>query len=182
MRSGSYIQALGRQSFEPSQPAAPLASGAPRPSELSHTLQRQLMKAQNDVLATVGVCLRESKQSADVTDSLYAEQLAGVALSVLGLTATYVATWPLVGLRNRLQTFRAHERRRYRDVLAAEWRRNAPAHWYAGLPAHLCFQLAGLAREYAQACLLNWLQRRACFVGAAGQRRRVLWLHAIDKR
>lgn len=127
MRSGTYIQALGRQSFEPSQPrpaaapppplddgeggrddaataaAAAAAADAP-PSEQSHERQRVLVKAQNDVLATVGVCLRDTKTDlAQQAESVHIENRAGLLLSAVDLTATYLATWPLIGIRNRLQ-------------------------------------------------------------------------------
>ena len=118
MRSGTTIQALGRQSFEPSQPrpaAAPssqsddrdgvrddtaAAADAPLP-EQSHERQRALIKAQNDVLAAFGLCLR--LDLAQQAKSEYAENRAGLLLFVVDLTATYLAYWPLVGIRNRLQ-------------------------------------------------------------------------------
>lgn len=127
MRSGTYIQALGRQSFEPSQPrpaaavpppplddgeggrddaanAAAAAAADTPPSEQSHERQRVLVKAQNDVLATVGVCLRDTKTDlAQQAESMHIENRAGLLLSAVDLTATYLATWPLIGIRNRLQ-------------------------------------------------------------------------------
>jgi hypothetical protein len=103
MRSGSYIQALGRQSFEPSQPTASDDSDLPLPSEQSHERQRQLIKAQNDVLATVGVCLRDTKQDIEHAENVMAENEAGLFLGAVDLTVTYLASWPLIGIRNRLQ-------------------------------------------------------------------------------
>jgi len=104
MRSGNYIQALGRQSFQPSQPAS---ASSPRdemlPSEQANERQRELIKAQNDVLATVGVCLRDNKQHYEETESRKAEDWAGLYVGVLDLTVTYLASWPLIGIRNRLQ-------------------------------------------------------------------------------
>ena len=122
MRSGTYIQALGRQSFEPSQPrpaAAPppppppddrdgirddtaVTADAP-PSEQSRERQRELVKAQNDVLATVGVCLRDTKTDLAQAESEIVENRAGLLLGAVDLTATYLASWPLIGIRNRLQ-------------------------------------------------------------------------------
>ena len=102
MRSGSYIQALGRQSFEPSQPALSNTFNL-IPSQQSQERQRQLIKAQNDVLATVGVCLRDTKQSFEKSESLMAENEVGLLVGAVDLTVTYLASWPLVGIRNRLQ-------------------------------------------------------------------------------
>ena len=100
MRSGSFIQALGRQSFEPSQPPSGTLSG---PAALANERQRELIKAQNDVLATVGVCLRDTKRDMEKTENTMAENEVGLAVGVLDLVFTYFSSWPLVGIRNRLQ-------------------------------------------------------------------------------
>lgn len=103
MRSGQYIHALGRRSFEPSQPATSDDAELPLPSEQSQERQRQLVKAQNDVLATVGVCLRETKSSLENRESRRLENDVGILISALDMVAAYVVSWPLVGVRNRLQ-------------------------------------------------------------------------------
>lgn len=103
MRSGSYIQALGRQCFQPSQPIAADDSDYSQSSNQSNERQRQLIKAQNDVLATVGVCLRETKKEQEQSESTTAENKAGLFLGAVDLTITYLAGWPLIGIRNRLQ-------------------------------------------------------------------------------
>jgi hypothetical protein len=96
MRSGTYISALGRQSFEPSAPA-------PTSSQQANERQRELIKAQNDVLATVGVCLRDGRRDVDKNTDLMAENQAGLIVGAVDITMTYLASWPLVGIRNRLQ-------------------------------------------------------------------------------
>jgi len=104
MRSGNYIQALGRQSFQPSQPAsAPSPNDERLPSERANERQRELIKAQNDVLATVGVCLHENKSHHGEAESQKAEDEAGLYIDALDLTVTYLVIWPLIGIRNRLQ-------------------------------------------------------------------------------
>lgn len=107
MRNGSYIRALGRQSFEPSQGPSNSENDSPdhgsSTSEQSQEMQRRLIKAQNDVLATVGVCLRDTKQSLDQSEAIMQENEVGLLVGAVDLTVTYLASWPLVGIRNRLQ-------------------------------------------------------------------------------
>lgn len=66
-------------------------------------MQRRLIKAQNDVLATVGVCLRDTKQSLDTSEAIMQENEVGLLVGAVDLTVTYLASWPLVGIRSRLQ-------------------------------------------------------------------------------
>ncbi|KAH0608182.1 uncharacterized protein H6S33_002234 [Morchella sextelata] len=106
MRNGSYIRALGRQSFEPSQGPSVPDSESPdhgsSTSEQSQEMQRRLIKAQNDVLATVGVCLRDTKGQ-ETSEAIMQENEVGLLVGAVDLTITYLASWPLVGIRNRLQ-------------------------------------------------------------------------------
>lgn len=112
MRNGSYIRALGRQSFEPSQGPSNSDNELPdhgsSTSEQSQENQRHLIKAQNDVLATVGVCLRDTKQSLDTSEAIMQENEVGLLVGAIDLTVTYLASWPLVGIRNRLQVGNSH--------------------------------------------------------------------------
>jgi hypothetical protein len=103
MRNGSYIRALGRHSFEPSQPASDADTSGSSTCEQSQEMQRRLIKAQNDVLATIGVCLRDTKHSHDLSESIKQENEVGLLVGAVDLTVTYLASWPLVGIRNRLQ-------------------------------------------------------------------------------
>lgn len=66
-------------------------------------MQRSLIKAQNDVLATVGVCRRDPKQSQVLSEAIVQENEVGLLVGAVELTITYLASWPLVGIRNRLQ-------------------------------------------------------------------------------
>ncbi|KAI5779521.1 hypothetical protein EDC01DRAFT_670502 [Geopyxis carbonaria] len=163
MRSGQYIRALGRQSFEPSSPSA-----QPPASSQSQSRQRSLIAAQNDVLATVGVCLRETKHSLEASESLMAENEAGLVVGALDLTTTYLASWPLVGIRNRLQTYRGGGgfdggQGSYTEVLRLAWERGGARLW-AGVPAHLVYQLANVARDHVQSRMFAWLARRRWFL------------------
>lgn len=112
MRNGSYIRALGRQSFEPSQGPSNSESDSPNhsssTSEQSQEMQRRLIKAQNDVLATVGVCLRDTKQSQDISEAIMQENEVGLLVGAVDMTVTYLASWPLIGIRNRLQVGNSH--------------------------------------------------------------------------
>jgi len=181
MRSGSYIQALGRQSFEPSQPALPNTFN-PLPSQQSQERQRQLIKAQNDVLATVGVCLRDTKQSLEKTESLMAENEVGLLVGAVDLTVTYLASWPLVGIRNRLQTYRGFQGFRYRDVIKLAWRGSTWGELFCGMPAHIYYQVVNLARDYGQARIWHVLQNKPFFKDSAtGRPKRQTLLRFIDK-
>lgn len=111
MRNGSYIRALGRQSFEPSQGPPnsdnELPDNGSSTSEQSQENQRRLIKAQNDVLATVGVCLRDTK-CLDLSEAIMQENEVGLLVGAVDLTVTYLTSWPLVGIRNRLQVGNSH--------------------------------------------------------------------------
>jgi len=66
-------------------------------------MQRRLIKAQNDVLATVGVCRRDTKQNQVLSEAIVQENEVGLLVGAVDLTITYLTTWPLIGIRNRLQ-------------------------------------------------------------------------------
>lgn len=102
MRRGNYIRALGQQCFEPSQPSPSPSDENLSASEESQARQGELVKAQNDVLATIGVCSREIKQL-DKSELVVAENEAGYLVEAADGAVNYLASWPLMGLRNRLQ-------------------------------------------------------------------------------
>ncbi|CCX33589.1 Similar to hypothetical protein AOL_s00076g151 [Arthrobotrys oligospora ATCC 24927]; acc. no. EGX50387 [Pyronema omphalodes CBS 100304] len=180
MRSGSYIQALGRQCFQPSQPIAADDSDYSQSSNQSNERQRQLIKAQNDVLATVGVCLRETKKEQEQSESTTAENKAGLFLGAVDLTITYLAGWPLIGIRNRLQTYREYEHLRYREVLKLAWQRNTLGGLFSGMPAHLCYQMLNLTEDYCHATFLNWLELEPLFLDpVANKHKNGLLLYSI---
>lgn len=132
MRNGNYIRALGRIPFAPieseedsnstaNNPESPTQSspeetdgrsvatnlGTTVSTQQSSTnaLRSELINAQNDVLATVGVYLRDngSKPREDDTDKVMRENEVGLIVGAVDLTLTYLSSWPLVGIRNRLQ-------------------------------------------------------------------------------
>lgn len=163
MRSGQYIQALGRRSFEPSQPATSADPEHPLPSEQSQERQRQLVKAQNDVLATVGVCLRETKTSLVNRENRRLENDVGILVSALDMVAAYVVSWPLVGIRNQLQAFRTPPNMRYREVVRLAWRTQSMRKLFAGFPAHVVFQISKLLEDFLQARIIRWLGKSRWF-------------------
>ncbi|KAH8149645.1 uncharacterized protein LAJ45_06276 [Morchella importuna] len=184
MRNGSYIRALGRQSFEPSQgPSVPDIESPDHgssTSEQSQEMQRRLIKAQNDVLATVGVCLRDTKGQ-ETSEAIMQENEVGLLVGAVDLTITYLASWPLVGIRNRLQTYRTYEGWRYKDVLIMSWRSNNIFQMLSGMPAHLCYQLVNVGRDYLQARFLRWLSRKPLFINKKTGKPRRFVLNSLDK-
>ena len=68
-------------------------------------LQSNLIRAQNDVLATVGVCLAESHQrpNEEIMNQVIRENVVGTYVRILEMIAGYLAGWPLIGIRNRAQ-------------------------------------------------------------------------------
>ncbi|KAA8901858.1 hypothetical protein FN846DRAFT_104242 [Sphaerosporella brunnea] len=175
MRSGTYIAALGRQSFEPSAPA-------PSSSQQANERQRELIKAQNDVLATVGVCLRDGRRDGDKAADLMVENEVGLAVGAVDSTVTYLASWPLVGVRNRLQTYTAYAGSGYLDVLKVAWHHSSWAALFAGMPVHLVYQLSVLAKEYLQTKLMRRLASSPIFFDKKSQKfRRVELLCGIDR-
>lgn len=121
MRNGEYIRALGRMSFEPPESGSAeqdsqtienyiiTENNSPtRQSSTSHPrwseLQAELASAQNDVLVTVGVCLRDTPRiKDDKTGLLMRENEAGLIVGALDLTAAYLGGWSLISIRSRIQ-------------------------------------------------------------------------------
>lgn len=130
MRNGAYIRALGRMPFEPSQPAPPPHSEpevadqdiettetAPNDENSSPTgsssnpqppwteMQSELASAQNDVLVTVGLCLREShpRPKEEKMGLLMKENEVGLIVGALDLTAAYLGGWSIISMRSRIQ-------------------------------------------------------------------------------
>lgn len=126
MRNGAYIRALGRMSFEPSifsqPPPEPDAAeqdneSAPNSENSSPSgsssnphppwteLQSELASAQNDVLVTVGLCLREThpRPKEEKTGLLMKENEVGLIVGALDLTAAYLGGWSLINMRSRIQ-------------------------------------------------------------------------------
>lgn len=80
----------------------------------SRSLFRSLIHAQNDVLATVGVCVgvrnankAESgplfKSEKEHIESVMHENEVGLVVSTVDIGLLFVATWWIVGMRNRMQ-------------------------------------------------------------------------------
>ena len=121
MRNGEYIRALGRMSFEPPESGSgeqdiqtngnslSTENNSPRQSSSSHprwsALRSELAIAQNDVLVTVGVCLRDAgpRTKAGKTGLLMKENEVGLIVGALDLTAAYLSGWSLISIRSRIQ-------------------------------------------------------------------------------
>ncbi|TGZ85102.1 hypothetical protein EX30DRAFT_361015 [Ascodesmis nigricans] len=164
MRSSQYIHALGRRSFEPSQPATSTDASQPTPAELAQERQRDLVKAQNDVLATVGVCLRATKNSIDNQESERWENDVGVLISAWDTVFAYVVSWPVFGVRNRLQVFRSPPELSYARALKLAWSTNSIRQHFAGLPAHITYQALKLLQDYMHVKLMRgWVAKTRWF-------------------
>lgn len=123
MRNGEYIRALGRMSFEPPESGSAeqdnqtiensisTENNSPtRQSSNSHLrwsgLHSEHAAAQNDVLVTVGVCLRETGPRGtkeEKTVLLMKENEVGLIVGALDLTAAYLGGWSLISIRSRIQ-------------------------------------------------------------------------------
>ena len=85
---------------ENNSPTRQSSTSHPRWSEL----QAELAAAQNDVLVTVGVCLRDTPRvKDDKTGLLMRENEAGLIVGALDLTAAYLGGWSLISIRSRIQ-------------------------------------------------------------------------------
>lgn len=125
-----------------------------------------MRRAQNDVLAAVGVCIRNSPQSAlhdsfssgskpDVTEE---EDTYGYLITAVRLSIDYAATWWASNLADRVlvcmlhtyvpfqaqlnrvlhQAYRSPFRAPFMHILRTEYRvSGASAFFFAGLPSHL---------------------------------------------
>lgn len=109
-----------------------------------------------------------------------AENEAGLLVGALDLVGTYVASWPLVGIRNRMQTYRQRGDVGYLEILGDNWRRYSVRVLFAGMPAHLVFQVAKLASDYGQTEVLRWVKRRKWFRKLRGRRRKEWALRIVD--
>lgn len=68
--------------------------------------QVELAAAQNDVLVTVGLCLRENhprQKKGETTGLLMKENEVGLLVGALDLTAGYLGGWSLISVRSRVQ-------------------------------------------------------------------------------
>ena len=53
---------------------------------------------------------------------------------------------------------------------------------FAGMPAHLSYQIVSGFRDYLHSCFMAWLQRTRLFTDPASRRaKNGFWLHAVDK-
>lgn len=109
-----------------------------------------------------------------------AENEAGLLVGAMDLVVTYVASWPLVGIRNRMQTFRGRGDLGYWAIVRDDFRRYSVRMLFAGMPAHLAFQVAKLASDYGQTEVLKWIKRTRWFRRIRGRRRKEWMLRVVD--
>ncbi|KAF8443608.1 hypothetical protein BGX38DRAFT_1143808 [Terfezia claveryi] len=174
MRNGAYIRALGRMPFEPStfsqHRAEPDAEqdneSAPNNENSSPTnrphppwtgLQSELASAQNDVLVTVGLCLREThpRPKEEKVGLFMKENEVGLIVGALDLTAAYLGGWSL--------TLRVYEHVRFKDIARMAIFHQHFLDPFIGMPAHLAFQAFGLLTDHLSSRLLIGLARTPMF-------------------
>ncbi|KAK6334741.1 hypothetical protein TWF718_010189 [Orbilia javanica] len=137
-------------------------------AQASIDLQRSLRKAQNDVLNTIGMQLhkgsgRREKSRAERTALQEKEDDMGLLLGGIDLACMYFFTWPLIGIRNELQTFQGLENIPYTDLLKLIIENRSILDCFAGVSAHIIYQLVNVFREYLQSLLFKWLKRQPVF-------------------
>ncbi|KAK6354332.1 hypothetical protein TWF730_008739 [Orbilia blumenaviensis] len=160
--SASTNAATTSSAVVPAQPSARSRAQA------SIELQRSLRKAQNDVLNTIGLQLhkgsgRREKSRAERTALQEKEDDMGLLLGGIDLACMYFFTWPLIGIRNELQTFQGLEDIPYTDLLALLVKHRSVLDCFAGVSAHIIYQLVNVFREYLQSLLFKWLKRQPIF-------------------
>ncbi|KAF3904051.1 hypothetical protein ABW20_dc0100601 [Dactylellina cionopaga] len=173
----SSSQATEGNSTNPAAPAAAsssptgVVSTSPRPvsrAQVSIDLQRSLRKAQNDVLNTIGLQLHKGGSR---RENLRAERSAlqekeddmGLLLGGIDLACMYFFTWPLIGVRNELQTFQGLDGIPYTDLLRLLAKNRTILDCFAGVSAHIIYQLVNVLREYLQSLLFKWLKKQPLF-------------------
>ncbi|KAF3927056.1 hypothetical protein AA313_de0201378 [Arthrobotrys entomopaga] len=167
-------QNANSNSGAPAAPAArvPASSSSAvvpaRPAQTSIDLQRSLRKAQNDVLNTIGLQLhkggsRREKSRAERSALQEKEDDMGLLLGGIDLACMYFFTWPLIGIRNELQAFRALDHISYTDLIRLIAKNRTILDCFAGVSAHIVYQLVNVLREYLQSLLFKWLKRQPIF-------------------
>ncbi|KAI9839623.1 MAG: hypothetical protein M1819_002249 [Sarea resinae] len=157
------------------------ARGHPANPE-AKSMARTLIKAQNDVLATVGVCvgIGPDGKLADGSTSLSSlspseqrkvrmvmtENEIGLFIRPGFLCLAFLGFWGVGGLRNRLQVFRPFSAIPFSQMLKVQWLRSgAISLLCAGLPAFAMDSLVHLVREVIQTGVIDFVMWR---VGLSG--------------
>lgn len=201
MRNNILIRGLGRRSFEPVQndtnaPGSQPSQNSPPESQNrdcsdTNTPQpftaepisfdappsaHQLNTAQNEVLRKVSELLKGSGGKVLDHEELVWENEVGLIVSAVDMAVNYLIFWPLVAIRNRIQTFTALGGERLRDIYYNAIVVEGPRGLYSGMAAHLAFQIAGIAKELARDRVLRWLDDRGFF----DSRRRRTWFRRVS--
>jgi hypothetical protein len=200
MRNGILIRGLGRRSFEPipgtdpnntpsqSQQQTPIPPeststniNASTPSSednpFSHPpTAHQLNTAQNEVLRKVSDLLKGKSGKVLDHEELVWENEVGLIVSAVDMAVNYLIFWPLVAIRNRIQTFTAFGGKRLRSIFYNAIFVEGPKGLYTGMTAHLAFQIVGIAKELAKDRALRYLDDRGFF----DDRKRRTWFRRLS--
>ncbi|KAI9766517.1 MAG: hypothetical protein M1840_006474 [Geoglossum simile] len=134
----------------------------------SRTAVRDMIRAQNDVLATVGVCYgiaagdkasahNRTKSERGRLESVMRENEVGLFIGAADLGVLFLANWWLDGIRHRVQVFKT-----FSDVSFSEMFWIQQKHYglrtmlFAGMPAHIAFTSLNATRDFIQARLINY--------------------------
>ncbi|KAI9781391.1 MAG: hypothetical protein M1839_005985 [Geoglossum umbratile] len=159
------------------------SSGRPI-NHASRTAVREMVRAQNDVLATVGVCYgiatgdkgsahNRAKSERDRLESVMRENEVGLFIGAADLGVLFLANWWLDGIRHRIQVFKT-----FSDISFSEMFWIQRKHYglrtilFAGMPAHIAFTAVNAAREFVQSKLINYLHFSNNLNPDAGRRKR----------
>ncbi|KAI9795355.1 MAG: hypothetical protein M1833_007203 [Piccolia ochrophora] len=151
----------------------------------SRSLVRSQIRAQNDVLATVGVCVGVKnankqtdsqprfKSEKEHLDSIMRENEIGLVVSTTDLGLHFFGTWWIHGLRNRLQTFPMWSDIYLRDMARLQLKHYGVWSFFlAGMPAHIVFLLLNAGKDFALAAFHQWAYTSLAYGDPSRRRRR----------
>ncbi|MCJ1261404.1 hypothetical protein MMC22_001268 [Lobaria immixta] len=159
----------------------------------SRRLVRQARRAQNDVLADVGILQsvdengheirsqlkirRHAIDKAKVTD-VRRENEIGLLIAAADLGLFCLANACLLGLRHRMQAFRFYTGVPVLEILKTEWKHLGPSQFlFSGVPASLAFLVLDFGRNYLIRSLYNGFTRGVVWkVRSRKRRHQIRWI------
>ncbi|KAI9788697.1 MAG: hypothetical protein M1816_006748 [Peltula sp. TS41687] len=136
---------------------------------------RSVIRAHNDVLATVGVCVGvpatsrlhqprlpvDRRKAAETIKATFYESQNGVKLLILDYVTLFAATWWIAGLRYRLQVYPMLSELSFGQSVRLQVKQfGLLAFVFAGLPAYLVRTAVYFTRGVLLNRLRNWISER----------------------